>query len=213
MAATPHWPFEYLPVNHTESSKPKKMNIQDSPVSVLACVKLVNFTSIHSFIHLYFWKDHSLCICETWQSMYHFWNRQQFVNILIYIQSTVVIVLNMWDFLCLSRLFDAVKPLNDSCISFHSRDAIWDTLPSLLFLILISIWQSIIGGPPWLVAVRGYHWGWSEIQTDDIWVGSCKVLWTNCLQLFWVKATVVKKAFHVSSSPSIPVWQVWFRSV
>lgn len=145
--------------------------------------------------------------------MDHFWNKGKFGDILHYIQTAAVLVLNMWDFLRLSCLFDAVQPLDDSCVALHSRDAVRDALPCLLLLILLSVRQSVVGRPPRLVTVRGDHGGWSEIQANNVRVGPRKVLWANCLELFRVKATVVKKAFHISSSPGVPIRQVWFRAV
>lgn len=186
--------------------------------SYQACVRPVRFSlpSHHSSI-LTHWQIFS---SDPKHQSLHLWEILSDVSVLKhgavcwqYIQSFVVLVLNMWDFLRLSRLFDTVEPLNDSCISLHSWDAIRYTLPCLLFLVLLRVWQSIIGGSPWPVAVGGDHRGRSEVQADDIRVSPGKVLWTDRLQLFRIKAAVVKKAFHVSSSPGIPVWQVWFRSV
>lgn len=157
------------------------------------------FTSIHSSILYEIWSIISQKVLKRYDAL----------CTLVWVQ----FLLNMWDFLSLSGLFDAVQPLNDSSISLHGRDPIWNAFPTIFFLILISIWQTLIWGAPWPVTIRWDHRGRAEIQTDDIRTGSCKVLWTNSFQFLRVKATVVKKAFYISSSPSVPVWQVWFRSV
>lgn len=131
----------------------------------------------------------------------------------LYTRSSAVFVLNMGDFLRLSGLFDAVQPLDDSSVSLHSRDPVRNALPALFFLVLVAIWQALVGGAPRPVTIRRNHRGGAEVQTDDIRTGSRKVLWTNGFQFLGVKATVVKKAFYISSSPGVPVWQVGFRSV
>lgn len=70
------------------------------------------------------------------QPSVHFLTVQE---VLTYFEIPLPVALNVRDFLSLSGLFDAVQPLDDSGVPLHRRDAVGDSLSSLLFLLLLFL--------------------------------------------------------------------------